>query len=99
MMLLLLVPDIQSSQPYWVCQNIILVNKWMAKYQYKLSDIRHYVVEFRRAKYLSMLVLGAGFQNIPLEHALSYDSTFVIQRSSHRIKGKFQWLRIPMSVA
>ena len=32
-MLLLLVPGIQSGQPYWVCQNIFLVNKQMANYQ------------------------------------------------------------------
>ena len=35
---MLLVLGIQSRQPYWVCQNIVLVNKWMAKYQYKLYD-------------------------------------------------------------
>ena len=29
---LLLVQGIQSGQPYWLCQNIILVSKWMAEY-------------------------------------------------------------------
>ena len=41
-MLLLLVPGIQSGQPYQVCQNIVLVIKWMAKYQYQLNDMRWY---------------------------------------------------------
>ena len=39
---LLLIPGIQSVQHYWVYQNIILVNKWMAKYQYQLKNIRQY---------------------------------------------------------
>ena len=30
---LLLVLDVQSGQPYWVCQNIVPVNKWIAEYQ------------------------------------------------------------------
>ena len=39
---LLLVPGIQSRQPYWAYQNIVLVNKRMAKYQYQLNDTRYY---------------------------------------------------------
>ena len=40
--LLLLIPGVQSGQPYWVCQNTVLVNKWTAKYQCQLNDMRQY---------------------------------------------------------
>ena len=74
---LLLVPGIQSRQPYLVCQNIVLVNKQMAEYQYQLNDMRQYQAQLRRAKWVSMLDLKAGFHNIPFESAFSYNSTFV----------------------
>ena len=76
-MLLLLVPGIQSGQHYHVCQNTILVNKWMAKYQHQLNDTRQYWAQLKRAKWVSMLGLKARFHSIQLKHASSYNLTFV----------------------
>ena len=64
-MLLLLVPDIQSGQPYQVCQNIVPITKQIAEYQYQLTDTRWYRVQLKWAKWASMLGLKAGFYNIP----------------------------------
>ena len=89
---LLLVPGVQSGQPYRVCQNIIPVNKWTAEYQYQLNNTRRYRAQLGWAKWVSMLDLKAGFHNIPFEATSSYDSTFVTHR------GKFRWLRMPMGL-
>ena len=74
---LLLVPGVQSGQPYRVCQNIILVNKQTAKYQYQLNDTRRYRAQLGWAKWVSLLDLKAGFHNIAFEATSSYDLTFV----------------------
>ena len=76
-MLLLIVLGIQSGQPYWVCQNIFLVDKEMAEYQYQLKDMRQYWVQLGWVKRVSMVYLKAGFHNILFEYASSYESTFV----------------------
>ena len=75
--LLLLVPGIQSGQPYWVWQNIVPVNKWMDKYKYELNDMRQFWAQLGRAKWISMLDLKAGFHNILFESTSSYDLAFV----------------------
>ena len=47
---LLLVLGVQSMQPYRVCQNIVLVSKWMAEYQYQPNDTRWHQAQIGRAK-------------------------------------------------
>ena len=89
---LLLVPGAQSGQPYWVCQNIVLVNKWTAEYWYQLNNMRQYQVQLWRAKWVSMLDLKAGFHNILFKSAFSYDSTFITHW------GKFYWQRMPIGL-
>ena len=91
-MLLLLVPGIQSGQPYRVCQNTVPVHKWMAKYQYQLNNMRQYQVQLKWTKWISMLDLKAGFYNILFESTSFYNSTFV----THWVK--FWWLRMPMGL-
>ena len=83
---MLLVLSIQSGQPYWVCQNIVMVNKWMTKYQYQLNDMRWYWAQLEWAKWVSMLALKAGFYSIPFKSTSFYNSTFVTH------KGNFWWL-------
>ena len=92
MMPLLLVLCIQSSQLYQVCQNIILVYKKIAEYQYKLNDTRWYCVQLRRHMWVSMLELKTGFQNIAFECASSYELAFIMYQ------GTFQCLTIPMGL-
>ena len=74
---LLLVLGFQSRLPYWVYQNIILVNKGMTKYQYQLNDMRQYRAQLGQAMWVRMLDLKAGFHNILFETASSYNSTIV----------------------
>ena len=89
---LLLIPDVQSGQPCWVCQNTIWVNKWMSEYLYQLNNTRWYQVQLRWAKWVSMLYLKASFHNIPFEYNSSYDLTFVTHWD------KFQWPMVPMGL-
>jgi len=89
---LLLVPGVQSGQPYRVCQNLVPVNKRTAEHQYPLNDTRRYRQRLGRARCVSMLDLKAGFHNVVFETTSSYDSTFVTHR------GKFRWLRMPMGL-
>ena len=89
-MLLLLVLGVQSGQPYRVCQSIVLVNKQMAEYQYQVNNMRRYWAQLGWAKWVSMLDLKAGFNNIPFESAFFYNSAFFTHW------GKFWWLRMPV---
>ena len=68
------------------------VNKKTAEYQYQMTDTRQYRARLRRAKYVSLIDLKAGFHNIPFDHETSFNSTF----SMH--KGKYRWVRMPMGL-
>ena len=89
---LLLIPGVQPRQSYWVCQNIVLVNQWMAEYQYQSSDMRRYQVQLGQAKWVSMLDLKAGFHNSLFESTFSHNSVFFTHQ------GKFRWLRMPIGL-
>ena len=54
--------------------------------------MRLYQLQLGQAKWVSMLDLKAGFQNILFDSASSYGLTFVTHR------GKFRWLRMPITL-
>ena len=64
----------------------------MAEYQYQLNNTRRYRAQLGREKWVSMLDLKGGFQNIPFKTTSSYDSTFVTHWA------KFRWLKMPMGL-
>ena len=57
-----------------------------------MTDTRRYQAGLLWSKYISMIDLKAGFHNIPFEHKISYNSTFVTP------KGKYRWIRMPMGL-
>ena len=55
-------------------------------------DTRRYHSKLRRARYVSMLDLKAGFHNVPFERKSSYLACF----TTHC--GIYRWVRMPMGL-